>query len=210
MKPKAIVNDQRIQPIDPEEYGDPVHDDEELKGSYLVRNATKMQERFVRRLDEESEAEHFAHLTRKVWVVLNPVSGEASLYPPPAATRLEGAFQNNRASVPLTGLGSKYEDLMVHFGDRETGSRPLQRSITGEQEDVRRFETPFLANEVCLHVKCDNDTWRVVDEPIPGTTEERRVALTGYEITRLPSPRLPRLDPSLRSHYICAGGHMEC
>jgi hypothetical protein len=206
-KPKVFVD--RIQPIDWQDYENSGCEEEELKGSYLVRAATRAHDRFVRRLDEESEAEQYAHLSRKVWVVLDPLSGEASLYPLPAATRIEGAFQNNRSTVPLSGLGGKYEDLMVYFGDNETGAAPVQKSISGEQADVRRFETPFLANEVCIHVTCDN-TWRIVDEPISGKTEERRIALTGYELVRLPSPKkLPSINPALRSCYISQGAQLD-
>jgi hypothetical protein len=157
-------------------------DDEELQvGSIYVREAARMQRRFMKRLSEQPKP-------RAVWLRLDPLTGDVSLYPSAAASRLEAAHHGNRTTVPLAGLGKDLEDSIVHLGGK--GEHPVQKTWHGELMDVRRMVVQDT-DEIRINVAHDNG-WHIVDGSVSGQTEERRVSVRYNETTCCtPSQPLP-------------------
>jgi len=208
----------RIQLID---YSQDAPEIEE-KGSLAVRTACPMQRRFEQDLAE-------AEINTKplaLWLSLDPSTGEVNLYPKDAATRLEGAYVNNRKNVPLAGLGKGLDDGIVHFGVKGSDEykHPVQKCAsfgTCISSDVRRFQVTAIASEICINVRKDpfeseddspkqDHIWRIADAAIPGVTEQRFVRLNGTEVVRPPSPDLPSINPDRHTFFINAGAEYDC
>jgi len=190
-KAKPIVS--RIQLIDPEE-------EEEWwkgRGSLAVKEASRVDRRFASEIAEKNAVKPQA-----LWFCLDSMTGEVALYSRAAATRLEGAFTNNRATVPMAGLGGTLEDAIVHLGTKHDNVNPVQKSLEGGQMDVRRLKIKPEATEICVNVVWE-DGWHIVDTAVPGTTEERHIVLQGTEMVRPPTPPLPPLNPDRRLSTNC-------
>jgi hypothetical protein len=190
----------RIQLIDESADQDDVED---LVGSNEVRQAALSQRRFYTEVDPEHDPNK---KPLALWLSLDPLSGEVSLYPRAAATRLEAAYVNRRSNVPLAGLGGDLEDGIVFLGAK--GQHPVQKSWDGGQMDVRRLQVPSCNSEVTINVVQDHG-WRIAEVAIPGTTEERRVVLNGTEMVRPPTPPLPPVNPDRRAFFMNAGACRE-
>lgn len=189
-KPKEYVN--RIQEISPDDDEEPVR---ECVGSLAIQQAIREQRRFSTKMDVKDNVK-----IQALWLWLDPLTGEVSIYPRAAATRLEGAYVNNRVNVPLAGLGSNLEDSIVHLGRKGTDEYPVQRSLQGGQMDVRRLQIPTDASEVCINTKYESG-WHIVDVAEPGETEQRTLVLQGTETVRPPTPPLPPVNPDRRASF---------
>jgi len=199
-KPKVYVDS--VQLIDDSK------DDEALEGcvgSLAVRQAAHMQRRFEQQLDDDSE---FNTKPVALWLSLDALTGEVILFPRAAALRLEAAHVNNRATVPLAGLGGGLEDGIVFIGCRirskQSDVHPVHKVLGGGEMDVRRIEVAPNASEVCINVVRDR-IWHIPDVAIPGTTEQRCVHLNGTEIVRPPTPPLPPVNPDRRVAFCNIG-----
>merc|ERR1712146_881143 len=170
-------------------------------GSLAVREGTRKQHRFEKRLEEPEDTRPHA-----VWLSLDPLSGEIILYPSAAATRLEAAYVNQRSSVPLAGLGDALENDIVHMPAKGSGEHPVQKSLNGTQMDVRRIQTHASAKQVTVHVFFE-DAWRIADVAVPGKTEQRHVLLHWTEMVRPYTPPLPPLNPDRRINFCNAGAY---
>lgn len=194
----------------------------EERGSLAVRKACPMQRRFEQDLAEaEMNTKPLA-----LWLSLDPSTGQVSLYPKDAATRLEGAYVNNRKNVPLAGLGNGLDDGIVHFGAKgsDEHAHPVQKCAsfgTCINSDVRRLQVPANAEEICINVTQDplkswgssrkqEHIWHIADVAIKGVTEQRFVKLNGTEVVRPPSPELPSINPDRRTYFINAGADYDC
>lgn len=168
-------------------------------GSAEVREFTRKQQRFAHELPEDCE-----HNMKEqaLWLSLDPLTGDVSLFPRAAATRLEAAHVNNRTKVPLAGLGHGLEDDIVHMPLKHNNDHPIQKSLHGGQRDVRRLMVRINAAQVSINVVWEHG-WRIVEVAIPGTTEERIVALNGTETVRPPTPPLPPVNPDRRLSVSC-------
>lgn len=191
VKAKTKEYESRIQLVDDAEE----EDMQECVGSLAVQQATRMQRRFEHKLRAESEENV---KPQALWLSLDALTGEVSLYSRAASTRLEAAHVNNRSNVPLAGLGGTLEDAIVHLGLKGSGEHPVQRSLQGGQMDVRRLRVRPDAKQVNINVVWDHG-WRIADAAVPGATEERFVLLNGTETVRPPSPPLPPLNPDRRA-----------
>merc|ERR1711907_838779 len=105
------------------------------------------QRRFEQRLEESEDSKPHA-----LWLSLDPLSGEITTFPRPAATRLEAGYVNHRSTVPLAGLGGDLENDIVHMGAKGSGEHPVQKSWHGTQMDVRRIETCFSLRGLCQRI----------------------------------------------------------
>jgi hypothetical protein len=162
-----------------------------------VQQAARVERRFGRKVDWKSEENV---KMQALWLWLDPLSGEVQVYSRAAATRLESAYVNNRANVPLAGLGAALEDSIVHLGVKGTAEHPVQRSVDGSQMDVRRLHIRTDTEEVCINVVQDG-LWRIADSFSQEETEQRRIVLKGTETVRPPSPPLPPLNPDRRASF---------
>lgn len=167
---------------------------------YAIRKAARLQQKYERQLGEEEQKKPLA-----LWLSLDPSTGEVSLYPRAAATRLESAYVNNRSSVPLAGLGGSLEDDIVYLGSKSASGHPVQKSWHGGQIDVRRLQVGAVAGEVFVNVALQDHEWRIVDKAEPGQTEQRRLVLNGTEMVRPPTPPLPPLNPDRRINFCNLG-----
>lgn len=189
---KGIKYESRIELIDNEgmqEADSPIH------GSSSVRRAASMQRRFERQIGP--------HL-RFIWLSLDPLTGDVSFFPKPAAQRLESAFKTNKAHVALTVLGDDLDsvvDLDCSKKEAMDGGlvRATQRS-DGESREVRRMGVQSNATQVCLNVIW-NKMWRFADNNVPGEIEERRVDLPESLSIRSETPPLPPADPNRRLFF---------
>jgi hypothetical protein len=154
-----------------------------------------MQRHFEHKLSAEAEVNS---KPQALWLALDALSGEVSIYSRAAATRLEAAYMNNRTNVPLAGLGDELEDAIIHLGMKGSNEQPVQRSLGGGLMDVRRLMVRPDADDIRVNVVCEHG-WKIADVAVPGKTEERRVFLSGTEMVRPPSPPLPRLNPDRRA-----------
>jgi hypothetical protein len=170
-------------------------------GSLAVREGTRRQRRFEKRLEEPEDSKPHA-----VWLSLDPLSGEIILYSHAAATRLEAAYANNRLSVPLAGLGDALEDDILHMAAKGSGEHPVQKSLRGRQMDVRRIQTRASTKQLTINVFFE-DKWRIADVAVPGKTQERHVLLHFTEMVRPYSPPLPPLNPDRRMSFCNAGAY---
>jgi len=198
-KPKEFQS--RIQLIDDDVSDDAV--EEKAVGSHATRQAIRMQRRFEREMDEETEHNQ---KPLALWVSLDPLSGEPSLFPRAAATRLEASYVNNRQNVPLAGLGEGLEDSIVYLGKKGGDQHPVLKSFTGGHLDVRRLIVLAGAREACVTVACEDGMWHIADVALPGSAaEQRRIALNGTEMVRPPTPPLPPMDPDRRANFFNIG-----
>lgn len=192
----------RIQVVDETE-GD---DERKYIGSLAVQEGARRNQRFHKELSADCE------LNKKeqaLWISLDPLTGEVNVFPRAAATRLEAAYVNNRTRVPLAGLQAgmrssqqqkEFEDDIVHLGTKGGSDHPVQKSLQGEQRDVRRLMVKLSASEVCINVVYDHG-WRIADDASEGSTETRVVVLYGTETVRPPTPPLPPVNPDRRASY---------
>lgn len=124
-----------------------------------------------------------ADMLKVAWVSVDPRGGTVTLYPPPIASRVEEAYQQARRSVSLRGCGSSILDgATIEFGAfGDEADNHTQKMQNGGRRDVRRIEAAAGATEIVVHVGRER-SWRLVNESIPGVTEERRV-----DISHLPA-----------------------
>jgi len=169
-----------------------------------------MQRRFEQKIDESNDTSK----PMALWLSLDALSGQVTLFPRAVAMRLEGAYVNNRSTVPLAGLNhqclgdfvdDEFEDDIVFLGTKGGNDRPVQKSARGGQtNDVRRLQLRGSAEEAFVNVVWDG-MWRIADVAEPGRTEQRRVGLNGTEMVRPPSPPLPPLNPDRRVNFCNIG-----
>jgi len=211
--PKATVSS-RIQPF---EDGSEEQDVEDRPGSLAVRTGSKQQCCGYRELEVQF---HYDKVPRSAWLALCPCNGHAVFYPKRVAERLEAAFQNGRASVPLAGLGKEFEGSIVNFATTShDGAQIVETSLTGGQKEVQRIPVPGHMKDVQFYVTREDSKWRFVPEEkradymcvrhvdgeLRTTTsvllEERRLPLSGDEIVS-PQEKLPPVSRNQRTYFI--------
>eukprot|EP00929_Paragymnodinium_shiwhaense_P000932 TRINITY_DN101129_c0_g1_i1.p1 TRINITY_DN101129_c0_g1~~TRINITY_DN101129_c0_g1_i1.p1 ORF type:complete len:439 (-),score=66.97 TRINITY_DN101129_c0_g1_i1:287-1603(-) len=122
---------------------------------------------------------------RVVWLSVDPRTGDLSLYPWAAISRLEQARRaGGPSSVPLAGLGGFYETVVIEIDLRGNGDHAQQRTANGKR-DVRRFDVEQDATEVTCCVVRERG-WRIADAHVPGVTTERRINLNNGQTIRGP------------------------
>mmetsp|Transcript_100784 Transcript_100784/g.285700 ORF Transcript_100784/g.285700 Transcript_100784/m.285700 type:complete len:586 (-) Transcript_100784:132-1889(-) len=168
-KKSAKVVENRIQVVESPPGGE---EDEENrpKGSHRVQSAIKNECRWLRRLEEQP---------RIVWLALDQETGELQAYPKAVAARIESAYCNRRASVPLNGLGIEHlEDSIVRFGGGPSSEGTFQIGLRAGKQDVRRVEVSSEVSEVSMNVTRE-EVWRFADDAAPGSAEVRYAPVAG-------------------------------
>jgi hypothetical protein len=211
IKEKKVEYKSRIQLIDDEEEEEVWEDQHDSEFRRLdTRAVARMQRRFEQKIDESNDTSK----PMALWLSLDALSGQVTLFPRAVASRLEGAYVNNRSTVPLAGLNhqclgdfvdDEFEDDIVFLGTKGGNDRPVQKSAHGGQtNDVRRLQLRGSAEEAFVNVVWDG-MWGIADVAEPGRTEQRRVGLNGTELVRPPSPPLPPLNPDRRVNFCNIG-----
>lgn len=126
-----------------------------------------------------------------VWLSLDRVTGEIEPYPEYAASRVEVAHQSGRGTVPLAGMGGRFEDAIVEFTS-EDHPWSLERSPFGIR-DVQRVQVVPYMGEVAVHVSSCGGEWRFV-EAGKDQSEVRTVRLTSAHLVSPKQRHLPSSD----------------
>lgn len=205
-RPKSEVRS-RIQPLesleDEEEYGG-------ATGSAAVQAAAREQRYGLRHLEGHL---HYDSLPRAAWIFLHPKTGEVDFYHRAASERLEEAYRDRRASVPLAGLGRDIDNAIVLFND-DDGARMVEKSLRGRQRDVQRIQVPGDMTDGRVYVTQASGVWRFVREEIATAAirehadasgvEERKLHLYGHEVVASPI-KLPPVNPDRRTYFLNIG-----
>lgn len=100
---------------------------------------------------------------RFVWLALRAKTGKFRFYQRKVAERLESAYRDGRASVPLIGLGRDVEDCIVHFST-DQGDRMVEVTHDGRRRDVERVEVQEDLCTASVYVTREDGFWRFVPE----------------------------------------------
>jgi len=169
------------------------HDFEEAcTGSLQVREATRMQQGFTQKLDENRLV---SSMPGVAWLFVNPLTGEVSSYPKAVVTRVEAAHRLGRTNVPLVGTGGDFEGAIIQFSDGSDRGSPIQKTWDGDICDVRRIEVRRGDAEIVVHVVHFGGAYHLSDVAVPGKSEERRLPLSRIELARPQSSTLPPVNP---------------
>jgi len=196
---KKVEYENRIRLITEDDAADDLMAD---AGSVAVRDWTRRQQRFAKRLEEKEDS-----TPHSVWLSLDASSGEVTLYSHAAATRLETGYVNNRTSVPLAGLGDGLDDDIVHMAAKGSGEHPVQRSLNGSEKEVRRIQAPASTKQITVNLIFEEDAWRFAAVAVPGKTEARHILLHWTEMVRPNSKPLPPLNPDRRLNFCNVGAY---
>lgn len=190
--PGSVVDRIRLRSLSPDA------GEEARVGSLQVREATRMQQAFTQKLDENLLA---SSVPGVAWLFVAPLTGEVSSYPKAVATRIEAAHKLGRTSVPLVGTGGDFEGAIVHFSDGGDRGTPVQKTWDGDTRDVRRVEVQRGDTEVVLHVVHAGSSYHLCDAAVPGRSEERRLPMSRVELSRPQSAKLPPVNPHREPVY---------
>lgn len=161
-------------------------------GTMQVREATRMQQRFTHKLDENRLA---SSIPGVAWLFVNPLTGDVSSYPKAVVARIEVAHRLGRTSVPLAGTRGDFEGAIVQFSDGSDRGTPIQKTWGGDVCDVRRVEVQRGDAEIVVHVVHVGNAYHLSDVAVPGNSEERRLPMSRIDLARPQSPKLPPVNP---------------
>lgn len=172
--------------------------EEACTGTFQVREATRMQQAFTQKLDENRLA---SSVPGVAWLFVTPLTGEVSSYPKAVVTRIEAAHKLGRTSVPLVGTCGDFEGAIIQFSDGSDRGTPIQKTWDGDIRDVCRIEVQKGDTEIVVHVVHVGDSYHLSDVAVPGKSEERRLPTSRIELARPQSAKLPPVNPHREPVY---------
>jgi len=202
----------RIQPL--EDVLGPEEDSDVYVGSMAVRAATRAQRAGLRQLQNHS---HYDAKPRAAWLSMNVYTGEMLFYKQAAAERLESAYKNGRANVPLAGLGKEIDSSIVFFSRNDDGTI-VETGPRGSRREVQRIPVPGDMTDVRVLIMQRDGVWRFISDREaeawreqassegmdPPRIEEKQLILMGVELVS-PPDKLPPVNPNQRTYFLNQG-----